>query len=155
MSDQNREDGRGLRPDEIVEQLVPDPGQPPDVVALVGLLGAGAQPGRWRLFLTMALDRYVEFGEDDVVQSRKIESSSIGGTVVWLKRGANLTVTAVRQADEQAGFLQGDVAAGFLAGAAPSGFGGGAVQAMAPAPAGTWSNTRCDFCSFICCRTFA
>lgn len=153
MTDQSQPDDKGLIPDELVEQLVTDPGQPPDVVALVGLLGSGPQPGTWRLYLTIALDRYVDFGDDDVIQSRKIETSSIGGTVVWLRRGTALRLTSVHQADEQAGFLRGDVTNTFLSSATPSGFGGGPVGA-APVTAGTWSNTRCDFCSFMCCQTW-
>jgi len=145
-------DDRGLRPDELVEQLAPGPGQPPDVIAMVGLLGPGSQAGRWRLYLSMAFDTYVEFADDDVVQSRKIETSSIGGTVVWLKRGAAVHLTSTQQADEQASFLQGDVTARFLPGAASSGLGGITPTMRA---AGTWSNTRCDFCSFMCCATFA
>jgi hypothetical protein len=102
-----------LKEEEIVRSLVPDPAQPPDVRVLVGFLGKSAQERSWRLYVTPNFSEYVEFAEADVVHSRTLQtgpSTPLGGTVVWLKRGANVMRVRTTSREAQADFLQGSIA---------------------------------------------
>ena len=123
---------RGLKEDEIIARLVPDPAAPPDVTAMAGFLGRSARPASWRLYQTLDLKDYVEIAEDDIVQSQSLKSDlqPLGGTVVWIKSGARLRYTQSESRLAETEFMQGDITRQFLAGTGPeglSGWGGGAV----------------------------
>jgi hypothetical protein len=106
-----------LKQDSLVEQLIPDPGNPQTTIQLVGWLGKGVEEGQWRLYLTPQLDQYVEFSEDSVVLAQPLqkEQSALGGTTVWLKAGTALSHTQVVKRQIQADFLSGGITSGFLA----------------------------------------
>jgi hypothetical protein len=100
-----------LEPDELINQLLPDASQFPDVRVLVGLLGRSTRQGYWRLYFTLTLDEYVEFAETDVVHSHALnrEESQLGGTVIWVRREANLQHIRTASREAQADFLQGAI----------------------------------------------
>lgn len=100
-----------MKPDPIVERLVPDPADVPDVRVLNGLLGKSTRKSHWRLYLGADLSSYVEFSRTDVVHSQQLEGSDhpLGGTIVWVKRDANLTRTQSTSREAQADFLQGQI----------------------------------------------
>jgi len=106
---------RALVPDPLVESLVPDPSQPPPpTVTLVGLLGRSPKEGYWRLYLTMELNRYAEFKQEDVLRSAKIprmEPPFMGlqGTIVWLKRDAEIEYTRTESRRVRAEVLQNGI----------------------------------------------
>lgn len=109
-------DAPRLEPEALIERLIPDASQVPDVQVLVGFLGKSAREGYWRLYLTIILNEYVEFAEEDVVHSRAFEcdESRLGGTMVWIRRGANLQHTRSVSREAQADFLQGAITASAL-----------------------------------------
>jgi hypothetical protein len=111
-----------LRPEALVERLVPDPAAPSPSTPLVGFLGRSTEEGRWRLYLTTAFDQYVEFDERDVRHSEPLSSSetSLGGTRVWLRQGASVQHTRVQSRQVQAEFLAGSIASMHLSSAMPS-----------------------------------
>lgn len=100
-----------LEPDELIKRLMPDASQVPDVRLLVGFLGKSTREGYWRLYLTLTLNEYVEFDEDDVVFSHPLEDDEnrLGGTLVWVRRDANLQHTRTVSREAQADFLQGAI----------------------------------------------
>ena len=107
----------GLEPDELVRRLVPDPSQaPPEVMVLTGWVGESVREGYLRLYLAADLAEYVEFQSDDVVHHERLpaEQASVGGTLVWLRRTAELQYTRPVRREAQAAFLRGDVTAMFL-----------------------------------------
>jgi hypothetical protein len=101
-----------LKPDALIERLAPDASEVPDVRVLAGFLGRSARRGHWRLYLTPNLNDYVEFAEDDVVHSHPLETDEnrLGGTLVWVRRDANLVHTKAVPHEAQADFLHGDIA---------------------------------------------
>jgi len=102
--------GRGLQEDPLVAALVPDPGAgPPDATVLQGYLGKSTTAHVWRLYLDAALTSYVEFPEDDILHHTQ---TADGGTVVWVQKTLELTVTKVSSTTIQAEFLSGAIAAG-------------------------------------------
>ncbi len=100
-----------LEPDDLINRLLPDASQLPDVRVLVGFLGKSTRQGYWRLYFTLTLDEYVEFAETDVVHSHAFgsEESRLGGTLVWVRREANLQHTRTVSREAQADFLQGAI----------------------------------------------
>lgn len=119
MADENKPGAAGnLSQDELVTGLVPDSNRTPDVRMLSGFLGKSAQDGYWRLYLTPELNEYIEFSAQDVVHSQRIDPSQspLGGTVVWLRREANLTHSRSMSGETQADFLQGSITAAYLRG---------------------------------------
>ena len=91
-------DGRnGLRQDQFVEEVMPDPSDPaPPMVVFAGLLGKSTTDGSWRLYFTEELDLYIEFKEDDVLKTKQIpgEHSGLGfeSTKVWMRSDATTEI---------------------------------------------------------------
>ncbi len=121
MADQQPE-GKYLKEDLLVEKLRSDPSQNTDVRIVTGYLGKGTHDGSWRLYISPQLNEYLEISEEDIVhnQSLATEQSPLGGTVLWIKRSANLQYTRTISHQVQAEFLQGDMTASFLSGGATS-----------------------------------
>jgi hypothetical protein len=113
---------KALSQDALVENLIPNPGQQQPTVQLTGWLGKSGQEGTWNLYLSPALDEYVQFSENDVVHSQPLtaETAPLGGTSVWLKTDAQLKHVQVTTQQMQAGFLSGSITSGNLSSAAAS-----------------------------------
>ena len=113
----------GLKEDEVVARLVPDPADPPEAVRLAGYLGRSTRRGFWRLYQTLELNEYVEVAEEDILHSEPLGEGegSPRGTVLWVRRDATLQHTRTESMRAQADFLRGDITGGFLSGAELSG----------------------------------
>jgi hypothetical protein len=97
-----------LEPDRVVEALVPDPAAgPPDVTVLRGFLGRSPDDGVWRLFVTAALDEYIDIPESEILHSEKLPDD--GGTVLWVAKTLELNYVRVQAQRVQAEFLGGPV----------------------------------------------
>ena len=95
-----------LKPDEILERLVPNPagggGPLPRVIGIY--LGNSARPDYWRLYISHNLDRFLEFRKDDVLDAERPES---GRVIVWLKPDAKVERTTTQVLSEA--FLRGEI----------------------------------------------
>jgi hypothetical protein len=100
-----------LTEDDLIERLAPDPGSLPDVRLVSGWLGRSTRSDRWRLYVTPELNRFVEFSQAEVVHHRRLTISevSLGGTLVWIRRDANVMETQTGPRQGQASFLNGDL----------------------------------------------
>ena len=109
---------KGLKEDEVIARLVPDPAAPPDVMAMVGFLGRSTRPKFWRVYRTLDLKDYTEIAEGDIVQSESLKSElqPLGGTVIWVKSGARLQNTRSESSVAEADFMQGEITTKFLGG---------------------------------------
>lgn len=97
--------------EDVVEQWVPDPGNP-DVKRLTGFaLGRSDRADRYRLYLSSNLDHYVEFKKDDTVHAQRATAER---THVWVRPEARIHETRARSLS--ADFLQGEIRRGFLRG---------------------------------------
>ena len=130
-----------LEQDELVRELVPDPTEVPNAKMFVGLLGASAQEGCWRLYFSTELKDFLEFREEDILLSKslKTEENPLGGTALWVRAEADVQVTRRPSRETEAEFLTGRIAANFLQGAAASGFslagsqvGGAGIKSIPP-----------------------
>jgi len=82
-----------LKQDPLVDKLLPDPSQAsPEVVAMVGFLGKSTRQGFWRVYFTAELNDYAEVAEADLIhtQAKPSTESPMGGTVVWIRRQAQV-----------------------------------------------------------------
>ena len=143
MANKPNDPAKQLKQDPLVDQLMPDPGNPQPTIQLIGWLGKGTDEGLWRLYLTPQLDEYVEFSADSVVHTQPLqkEQSALGGSTVWLKTGTALNHTQVVQRQVQADFLSGGITSGFLTGSTSSLPAAGRKPVVAP------GNTRTYVCS--------
>jgi hypothetical protein len=93
----------------LVEALVPDPttGVRPTTV-LVGFLGNSAQPDHRRLYLTSALDQWVEIATEDILYTRDLPDDA--GTQVWVPKDAKLDYHRQAPLSVEAQFLTGSIA---------------------------------------------
>jgi hypothetical protein len=107
-----------LQQDALVEKLIVDPSQIPDVQVLIGLLGRSSEPGKQRLYLNPQLNSFLEFSAEDVVHTASLSTaqSPLGGTMVWLRRDATVKYTRTGTLQAQAEFVQGDIMSSFMTG---------------------------------------
>lgn len=127
---------RKLNSDKLITALVADPAQVPNLKTRVGWMGKSSREGYWRLYFTLELNNYIEFRESDVVHTQSLETqlNSLGGTVVFLQREAELLHTRTTSTQAQAEWLSGDITLGHLrrASAGMLTSGGGGVQPLLP-----------------------
>jgi hypothetical protein len=102
-----------LQEEEFIQNLVPNPLQTPDVQLLGGYLGKSSQAGYWRLYLNPELTSYVDIAEKDIIYSQLANNNqnSLGGTLLWVRRGAEIKATRTTSRESQADFLRGAIAA--------------------------------------------
>lgn len=155
------DESRKLNEDELVENLVSDPSQIPELRTLTGFLGRSTQDDHWRLYLGPDLGEYLEFRKEDVVHYERLtqeQSPPLGSTIVWVKRDCKLQHMRTIASQEQAAFLQGGIAQRFMAETTPGGIPGvrPGEQAQFPFPRvtilcwPTWQYSVC-WCSWFWC----
>jgi hypothetical protein len=129
--------------DPIVQALVPDPAVgPPSVAVLRGYLGQSTVPERWRLYLSPALDRYVDIPADKILYTSQLPDNR--GTRVWIPKTLKLEYTRVVSGEVQAGFLQGSIVGRHLPGA------GAALAETAASAQPGWKMVAFDWSFFEC-----
>lgn len=131
-----------LQEEEFIHNLVPNPSQLPDVQLLGGFLGKSSQPEYWRLYLNPELTSYVDIAEKDIVYSQPAynNQNSLGGTMLWVRRGAEIKATRTTPRETQADFLRGAIAASMVR----RGVAGG-LRPIAALPT-TFTVTECATC---------
>jgi hypothetical protein len=80
-----------IRYDDIVNAIYADPAKAEPVIALAGYVGRSSEKGNVRLYPDASLCYWYEVAEADIVHSRPIDDSPLGGSHVWVKASANLT----------------------------------------------------------------
>lgn len=98
---------------DIVEALVPDPGNVQTYQMLSGWIGKSTRKGHVRLYDELDMAAYFEFAEEDVCHIQSTESSDnpMGGSVVWLAQDAKVISIGQRSGEmDDRAFLQGDFA---------------------------------------------
>jgi hypothetical protein len=88
----------GLRQNDFVEKVMPDPSYPaPPMMGFDGLLGKSTRSDYWRLYFGIELDLYMEFQERDVLRIDSIpkEESGLGFATlqrVWMRPDTRVEV---------------------------------------------------------------
>jgi hypothetical protein len=106
----------GPKQDDLISKLVKDPKAPPDALLLSGFVGASSEEGHTRLYLTATLEDYVEIPNDAILLTQEIpkDQSPMGGTLLWIKRDAELIHGKVGPNRLKAKFLEGRIQREFL-----------------------------------------
>src|SRR5438876_11592978 len=79
--------------DDLISKLVPDPSRAPeDMMVIFGIPGKSDKAGYRRLYLTLELNEYVEYNQDDERYRETLESQSnnLSGVLVWIARSAQI-----------------------------------------------------------------
>jgi hypothetical protein len=101
MADSKKDSGdpsQPLREDQIVAKLKASGTPPVGLASYTGLLGRGYREGYWLLYLNLDMSRCVEMREEDIVHTEQLPPErspfgSLGGTRVFVKKGAQVTTT--------------------------------------------------------------
>jgi hypothetical protein len=98
-----------LQEDAIVARLVRE-STPAHVglTSFTGLLGRSTKPGRWLLYPSLDMSLSVEIAEEDIVHSERLPAEqspfgSLGGTRIFVKKGAEVTTTRTVSQTQAAG----------------------------------------------------
>ena len=121
MTESTEGERQPLEPDPYVESLLPDPSNVAAGTRFVGFLGKSNRDKYWRLYLSPALDDYLEIAASDVISAYKIDSaiSPLGGTVLSVKPEAQVVRMRVDATEARNAFLKGQITARFMAGSRP------------------------------------
>jgi hypothetical protein len=76
--------------DQLPERLVPDPSQPPRMVAFMGYLGASPKENHVRLYLDEELREWFDVPENLILHSDSHGEGALRGTVIWLDEATNV-----------------------------------------------------------------
>jgi hypothetical protein len=130
-----------LKQDDLIAKLVKDPKAPPDALLLTGFLGASSEDDHTRLYLTATLDDYVEIPTDAILHTQEIpkDQSPLGGTLLWIKKDAELIHGKVGPNRTKARFLEGRIQQEFIRAqaAGPAGVPGTATVPLVTLPGHT------------------
>jgi len=82
----------GIRFDDFVGNVVPDPANPQATSVLSGFVGKSDAPGRVRIYPDVSFNTWHDVAESDIVHSYPLppESSALGGSYVWVKAQADV-----------------------------------------------------------------
>ncbi|HEY6346015.1 MAG TPA: hypothetical protein VIY49_31390 [Bryobacteraceae bacterium] len=115
-----------VRLDAFTAKVVLDPKNPGDSLLLTGFLGAAADSKQTRIYWDPSLSSYVDVDTADIIHAEPLpkEHSPLGGSYIWVKRSAEVSVSAGGQTTKSK-FFQGPVmsAYGGTFGAAGAGAG--------------------------------
>lgn len=90
MANQAGSAGAGVRLDDFVGAVHADPAKVEARKLISGFVGHGDGDGKLRVYSDPSLSQWTEISASDVVHSRPIADSPLGGSHIWLKSGAEL-----------------------------------------------------------------
>ncbi|MFN8290238.1 MAG: hypothetical protein U0U70_08280 [Chitinophagaceae bacterium] len=96
--------GTGIRYDDFVKNVRPDPGSSEQLVLLHGYVGASTSDDKIRLYSDASLNEYADIAKADIVYSLPNEDDPLGGSRFWVKQSAT-----VNYADAAQTYAQGDM----------------------------------------------
>lgn len=94
----------GIRYDDFVKNVRPDPGSTEQLVLLNGYVGASTSDDKIRLYSDASLNEYADIAKTDIVYSLANADDPLGGSRIWVKQSAN-----VNYADTAQNYAQGDM----------------------------------------------
>jgi hypothetical protein len=80
-----------LRLDDFVNAVHADPANAEPTVLLAGYLGRSPEEGNVRVYLDPSLSNWLEVPEAEVIHSRPIADSPLGGSQLWVRASAQIT----------------------------------------------------------------
>jgi len=104
-----------LRLDDFVNAVHADPANVEPTVLLAGYLGRSPEEGNVRVYIDPSLCNWLEVPEAEVIHSRPIADSPLGGSQLWVRASAQIKTGAAGApapaADEENGGEKGEVGA--------------------------------------------
>jgi hypothetical protein len=104
-----------VRLDEFIARVVPDPKHAGDALLLAGFLGASSEPENTRIYSDASLSTYVDVEKADILHSEPLakERSPLGGSYIWLKRGAQVSFGSAAGQSAEGKFFEGPLMAAY------------------------------------------
>ena len=137
-----------LQEDPVVARLVSG-SAPKGLTSFTGLLGRSTKPGRWLLYPSLDMSLSIEIAEEDIVHSEHLPAEkspfgSLGGTRIFVKKGAEVTTTRTVSHTHEAGVAGDDFDLDIRLG------GGGSEPKTICAATPMGTNSTCDTCATHC-----
>ena len=88
----------------FIAKVVSDPAKPPNLMRLVGYVGASPEAGSVRLYANSELTGYWDIPEADIVHELAVpeESDPLGSVMVWIKADSKVTYNTPQAAAQAA-----------------------------------------------------
>jgi hypothetical protein len=104
-----------VRLDAFTAKVVPDPKNPTESLLLTGFLGASSESKQTRIYWDASLSSYVDVDTADIIHSEPlaIEQSPLGGSYIWVKRSAEVSIGSAGGSTAKGKFFQGPVMAAY------------------------------------------
>jgi hypothetical protein len=85
-----------VRLDAFTAKVVPDPKNPSESLLLTGFLGAATDSKQTRIYWDPSLSSHVDVDTADIIHAEPLpkEQSPLGGSYIWVKRSAEVSVSA-------------------------------------------------------------
>jgi hypothetical protein len=117
-----------VRLDAFTAKVVPDPKNPGESLLLTGFLGAATDSKQTRIYWDPSLSSYVDVDTADIIHAEPLpkEQSPLGGSYIWVKRSAEVSVSAGGQTTKGK-FFQGPVMSAYGGTFGGAGVVGGAI----------------------------
>jgi hypothetical protein len=140
------------KPDLAPDAVAPAPGdEPPDTVAIYGILGKGPDASNVRLYLDVGFTTYYDIPIEGIVEREKVPADrsplGVDSSLLFVRKGIELVVHRAQARSVEEEFLAGDFTApGTFSPIAAGGAGAGPVAAGLP-------NTAATVCTQLGCPT--
>src|SRR5215471_4872414 len=122
-----------VRLDAFTSKVVPDPKNPSESLLLTGFLGESSESKQTRIYWDASMGSYVDVDTADIIHSEPLpkEQSPLGGSYIWVKRSAEVSMGSMGGSTAKGKFFQGPLmtAYGGTFGAA-GGTGAQAIQTL-------------------------
>src|SRR5262245_16356865 len=98
-----------VRLDAFTAKVVPDPKNPGQCLLLTGFLGASSESKQTRIYWDPSLSSYVDVDTADIIHSEPLpkEQSPLGGSYIWVKRSAEVSMGSASGSTAKGKFFQG------------------------------------------------
>src|SRR5215471_3436769 len=98
-----------VRLDAFTAKVVPDPKNPGQFLLLTGFLGNSSESKQTRIYWDPSLSSYVDVDTADIIHSEPLpkEQSPLGGSYIWVKRSAEVSMGSAGGSTAKGKFFQG------------------------------------------------
>ncbi|HXK02641.1 MAG TPA: hypothetical protein VMS37_09585 [Verrucomicrobiae bacterium] len=108
------EKGPQIKIDSFTAKAVPDP-KNPDAQLVTGFLGASSEADKTRIYWDASLTSYADVATSDILHTQPIpeEQSPLGGSYIWIKRSADVSLGSAGGQTSKGKFFQGPLMAAY------------------------------------------
>ena len=108
------EKGPQIKIDSFTAKAVPDP-KNPDAQLVAGFLGASSEADKTRIYWDASLTSYADIATSDILHTQPLpeDQSPLGGSYIWIKRSADVSLGSASGQTSKGKFFQGPLMAAY------------------------------------------